>query len=104
MTSESESERSDDEPVKDLESGLPILVLGADEQIPKHSFASSARVSRTRKKPKSYRQHDRERCLSIAVRSRRSSPCGPEPLRPATVSSTYEIPEERQHNSSDSGK
>ena len=103
MTSESESEQSDDEPVKDLENGLPILVLGADEPIPKHSFASAGRVSRTRKKPKAYHHHER------SATSRSRSPIGPETVSEVSqdaVSSGYEIPQapQAQSNDSDSGK
>ena len=32
----SESEQSDDEPIIDLETGLPIIFLGAGELLPKY--------------------------------------------------------------------
>ena len=92
----SESEQSDDEPIIDLETGLPIIILGAGERLPKYSFeyyASLPKISE-RKRP-TYRRRSSTRLSSSAS--------GSEPINQDAVSSDYKTLKKPQDRDSTGG-
>ena len=45
-----------DSPLVDNESGLPILLLGSDDPVPKHSYENVVRIDASRKRPRTCRR------------------------------------------------
>lgn len=50
-----------DSPLVDKESGFPIVVVGANEPVPKLSYDDTVRLKPSRKRPKSYRRRKKEK-------------------------------------------